>query len=75
MIDEAPNLYRPDPEDAVQLLLTDRIVQIAAEGREYVRWLLLSALFAGGFAPAPILGQMGARLTHEGGGDVAMPLR
>lgn len=33
------------------------------------------ALFAGGFASAPQLVQMGARLTREGGSDVPIPLR
>jgi len=129
VIDEAHNLCRPDPENPVQRLLTDRIVQIAAEGRKYGLWLLLStqrpsklhpnalsqcdnlalmrmssardlaelaevfgfapesliersasfaqgqALFAGGFVEAPVLVQMGARLTHEGGVDVPVPLR
>ncbi len=129
VIDEAHNLCSPDPENAVQRLLTDRIVQIAAEGRKYGLWLLLStqrpsklhpnalsqcdnlallrmsssrdlaelaevfgyapesmiersasfvqgqALFAGGYVEAPILVQMGARLTHEGGSDVPVPLR
>ena len=112
-----------------QKLLTERIVQIAAEGRKYGLWLLLStqrpskvhpnalsqcdnlalmrmssprdlaelgevfgyapesllerspgfaqgqALFAGGFVDQASLVQMGARLTHEGGSDVKVPLR
>ena len=33
------------------------------------------ALFAGGFVDQPSLVQMGARLTHEGGSDVEVPLR
>lgn len=129
VIDEAHNLCSPDPVDAVHALLTERIVQIAAEGRKFGLWLLLStqrpskvhpnalsqcdnlalmrmsssrdldelaavfgyapetliarspgfsqgqALFAGGFIPQASLVQMGARLTHEGGIDVPVPLR
>jgi DNA helicase HerA-like ATPase len=129
VIDEAHNLCSPDPETPVDRLLTERIVQIAAEGRKYGLWLLLStqrptkvhpnalsqcdnlglmrmssprdladlaavfgyapasllerspsfsqgqALFAGGFVSAPVLVQMGARLTREGGSDVRVPLR
>ena len=33
------------------------------------------ALFAGGFVDQPSLVQMGARMTHEGGTDVKVPLR
>ncbi|WP_404430283.1 ATP-binding protein [Microbacterium lacus] len=129
VIDEAHNLCPPDPATPVERLLTERIVQIAAEGRKYGLWLLLStqrpskvhpnalsqcdnlalmrmssprdldelggvfgyapesllaratgfaqgqALFAGGFVDQPGLVQMGARLTHEGGSDVKVPLR
>jgi hypothetical protein len=129
VIDEAHNLCTPDPATPVEKLLTERIVQIAAEGRKYGLWLLLStqrpsklhqnalsqcdnlalmrmssprdledlsevfgyapesllerspafaqgqALFAGGFVDQPSLVQMGARLTHEGGTDVKVPLR
>lgn len=129
VIDEAHNLCTPDPATPVERLLTERIVQIAAEGRKYGLWLLLStqrpakvhpdalsqcdnlalmrmsaprdlaelgqvfgyapesllqrspgfaqgqALFAGGFVDQPSLVQMGARLTHEGGTDVPVPLR
>jgi DNA helicase HerA-like ATPase len=129
VIDEAHNLCTPDPVTPVEKLLTERIVQIAAEGRKYGLWLLLStqrpskvhpnalsqcdnlalmrmssprdladlsavfgyapesllerspaftqgqALFAGGFVDQPSLVQMGARLTHEGGSDVTVPLR
>ncbi len=42
VIDEAHNLCNPEPDDAVHELLTRRIVQIAAEGRKYGLWLLLS---------------------------------
>ncbi|MGZ8803934.1 MAG: ATP-binding protein [Microbacterium sp.] len=129
VIDEAHNLCTPEPATPVEQLLTERIVQIAAEGRKYGLWLLLStqrpskvhpnalsqcdnlalmrmsaprdladlsevfgyapesllerspaftqgqALFAGGFVDQPSLVQMGARLTHEGGVDVKVPLR
>lgn len=129
VIDEAHNLCTPEPSTPVERLLTERIVQIAAEGRKYGLWLLLStqrpskvhpnalsqcdnlalmrmssprdldelaevfgyapqsllerspsfqqgeALFAGGFVAQPSLVRMGDRLTHEGGSDVAVPLR
>ena len=129
VIDEAHNLCTPEPATPVEKLLAERIVQIAAEGRKYGLWLLLStqrpskvhqnalsqcdnlalmrmssprdladlsevfgyapesllerspafsqgqALFAGGFVDQPSLVQMGARLTHEGGIDVRVPLR
>ena len=129
VIDEAHNLCTPDPVTPVEKLLTERIVQIAAEGRKYGLWLLLStqrpskvhqnalsqcdnlalmrmssprdlaelaevfgyapesllerspaflqgqALFAGGFVDQPSLVQIGARMTHEGGTDVTVPLR
>lgn len=42
VIDEAHNLCSPEPVDAVHALLTERIVQIAAEGRKFGLWLLLS---------------------------------
>ena len=42
VIDEAHNLCRPDPESDVEAALTERIVQIAAEGRKYGLWLVLS---------------------------------
>lgn len=42
VIDEAHNLCSPDPVSAVDQRLTERIVQIAAEGRKYGLWLLLS---------------------------------
>lgn len=42
VIDEAHNLCPPDPATPIQRLLTDRIVQIAAEGRKYGLWLLMS---------------------------------
>ncbi|HWI31162.1 MAG TPA: ATP-binding protein [Microbacterium sp.] len=42
VIDEAHNLCTPTPSSPVEKLLTERIVQIAAEGRKYGLWLLLS---------------------------------
>jgi uncharacterized protein len=42
VIDEAHNLCTADPVNRVQAAVTDRIVQIAAEGRKYGLWLLLS---------------------------------
>lgn len=42
VIDEAHNLCTPDPVTPLERLLTKRIVQIAAEGRKYGIWLLLS---------------------------------
>ncbi len=42
VIDEAHNLCSLDPVSAVDQRLTERIVQIAAEGRKYGLWLLLS---------------------------------
>ena len=129
VIDEAHNLCSPAPATPIERLLTERIVQIAAEGRKYGLWLLMSTqrpskvhpnalsqcdnlglmrmssprdlaelgsvfgyapvalrdratsfaqgevLFAGGFAPEPMLVQVGARLTEEGGSDVPIPLR
>ncbi|TDE97335.1 ATP-binding protein [Occultella glacieicola] len=42
VIDEAHNLCPPDPATAVERALTDRIIQVAAEGRKFGLWLLLS---------------------------------
>ena len=42
VIDEAHNLCSPDPVTPIQRVLTERIIQIAAEGRKYGLWLLLS---------------------------------
>jgi len=129
VIDEAHNLCPPTAETALERALTAQLVQIAAEGRKFGLWLLVStqrptkihpnvlsqcdnlgllrvnaprdlaeigdvfgfvpaellhraqqfrqgqALFAGGFVAQPTLTQMGERLTEEGGGDVAVPLR
>lgn len=42
VIDEAHNLCSAEPVLPVEVALTERIVQIAAEGRKYGLWLLLS---------------------------------
>jgi uncharacterized protein len=42
VIDEAHNLCPPDPETPLGVAVRDRIIQIAAEGRKYGLWLLLS---------------------------------
>jgi DNA helicase HerA-like ATPase len=42
VIDEAHNLCPPNPTTPLERALTERIVQIAAEGRKYGLWLLLS---------------------------------
>lgn len=42
VIDEAHNLASPDADTPLARALTDRIVQIASEGRKYGIWLLLS---------------------------------
>jgi DNA helicase HerA-like ATPase len=129
VVDEAHNLCVAEPRGPVQAAVTERLIQIAAEGRKYGLWLLLStqrpskvhpqvlsqcdnlmlmrmnspgdlaelaalfgfapeqmlrtspffaqgeALFAGGFAPAPMFARMGTRLTQERGSDVAVPPR
>jgi hypothetical protein len=128
VIDEAHNLCPTEPASPMQALIVERLVQIAAEGRKYGLWLLLSsqrpskvhpqalsqcdnlvlmrmnspgdldelagmygfappamlrtspffrqgeALVAGAFVPRPALVRMGARLTREGGSDVAVPV-
>lgn len=128
VIDEAHNLCSPNPSTPVERVLTDLLVQIAAEGRKFGLWLFLSTqrptkihpnvlsqcdnlglmrinaprdlvelaeafgfvpeellkqspafrqgqgLFAGGFVQAPVLAQMRARITVEGGSDVKVPL-
>ncbi len=43
VIDEAHNLCSADPGNPVGQLLLDRLIQIAAEGRKYGLWLLLSS--------------------------------
>ncbi len=129
VIDEAHNLCSPDETSPLHVAVRERIIQIAAEGRKFGLWLLLStqrpsrihpsiisqcdnlalmkmtspidldelarifgfvplamlarsprfrqgeALFAGSFVPAPTMVTMGARLTREGGADVAVPVR
>src|SRR3954452_11954025 len=42
VIDEAHNLCSPDLASPLQVAVRDRIIQIAAEGRKYGLWLLLS---------------------------------
>lgn len=42
VIDEAHNLCSPEPRTAVERALTEQLVQIAAEGRKFGLWLLLS---------------------------------
>jgi DNA helicase HerA-like ATPase len=42
VIDEAHNLCSPDAATPLERLLAERIIQIAAEGRKYGIWLLLS---------------------------------
>ncbi len=42
VIDEAHNICPPDPVTPLEQVLTERVVQIAAEGRKYGLWLLLS---------------------------------
>ena len=43
VIDEAHNLCGADPASPVAQRLLDRLVQVAAEGRKYGLWLLLSS--------------------------------
>lgn len=129
VIDEAHNLASAELDSTLGRAVREQLVRIAAEGRKYGLWLLLStqrpskvhpgiisqcdnlalmkmsspidlaelasvfgyapesmlarsplfaqgqALFAGGFMSQASLVQMGARLTHEGGSDVRVPLR
>jgi hypothetical protein len=42
VIDEAHNLCPSEPTDPLAVALTERLVQIAAEGRKFGLWLLLS---------------------------------
>lgn len=42
VIDEAHNLCSPNPQTAVERALTQKLIQIAAEGRKFGLWLLLS---------------------------------
>ncbi len=127
VIDEAHNLCTAEPSGPLHTAVTERLIQIAAEGRKYGLWLLLStqrpskihpqvltqcdnlvlmrmnsrgdlaelsrvfgfvpesmlmasqffaqgeALVAGTLAATPAIIRMGARLTAEGGSDVAVP--
>jgi hypothetical protein len=42
VLDEAHNICPAEPADPVQAALVERLIQIAAEGRKYGLWLLLS---------------------------------
>jgi len=42
VIDEAHNICPSDPSSPLERAVTDRLIQIAAEGRKYGLWLLLS---------------------------------
>lgn len=42
VIDEAHNLCSPNPSTPVERALLELIIQIAAEGRKFGLWLLLS---------------------------------
>ena len=42
VIDEAHNICSPEPQTQVERMLTQQLVQIAAEGRKFGLWLLLS---------------------------------
>jgi DNA helicase HerA-like ATPase len=42
VVDEAHNLCPPEPETPLGIAVRDRIIQIAAEGRKFGLWLLLS---------------------------------
>jgi uncharacterized protein len=42
VIDEAHNVCTTDPTDELQALATERLVQIAGEGRKFGLWLLVS---------------------------------
>ncbi|MEK8227771.1 ATP-binding protein [Oerskovia sp. M15] len=42
MIDEAHNVVSAEPVTQLQRLTTERVIQIAAEGRKFGLWLLLS---------------------------------
>lgn len=42
VIDEAHNLCPPNPQTLIEKVLTDQIIQIAAEGRKFGLWLFLS---------------------------------
>jgi DNA helicase HerA-like ATPase len=42
VVDEAHNICPAEPADTIQTALVERLIQIAAEGRKYGLWLLLS---------------------------------
>ncbi len=42
VVDEAHNLCPPEPGSPARVVLCERLIQIAAEGRKYGLWLLLS---------------------------------
>lgn len=42
VVDEAHNLCPPDPQTPLGVAVRDRLIQIAAEGRKYGLWLLVS---------------------------------
>ena len=42
VVDEAHNVCTTEPTDQLQALATERMVQIAAEGRKFGLWLLVS---------------------------------
>jgi DNA helicase HerA-like ATPase len=51
VVDEAHNVCSAKPEDPLQALATERLVQIAAEGRKYGLWLLLATQQPGKIHP------------------------
>lgn len=51
VIDEAHNLCPPQPRTPVERALTERLVQIAAEGRKFGLWLFLSTQRPGKIHP------------------------
>ncbi|HYI23908.1 MAG TPA: ATP-binding protein [Thermomicrobiales bacterium] len=125
VIDEAHNICPQEPEDPIQQMVTERAISIAAEGRKFGLYLLLStqrpskihinvlsqcdnlvlmrmnsaddlhqlkhtfsfvpeslfdrsstfaqgeSLIAGKIAPLPLMINFGARVSQEGGSDVA----
>ena len=129
VIDEAHKICSAQPTNPLLAATTQRLIQIAGEGRKFGLWLFLATqrpskihpnvlsqcdnlallrmnspgdlaelrevfgfappamlaaspafrqgemLLAGGFVPAPIVVQVGARRTQEGGSDVSVPLR
>ena len=51
VIDEAHNICPPDPENEVERALTKQVIQIAAEGRKFGLWMLLSTQRPGKIHP------------------------